>query len=633
MIDLDEANISVPQLNTYSGINDSIITRFYLNGEALHEARWPNAGQPAEDYFTVALPEKTEGYNEKGQKVALSFTDNKNRSSEWDSEKLNEASIIGGVSYLWGQECLRIDRIDTAKKIVYTSSPGNYGQNTSASASDPSRYIYFSNIFEEIDQPGESFIDRENNILYFCGIGDMSAPKLELADLGGTGDYYTEATGLLQFSGASHITFSGIDIRNNCKSMIKIDSSSDSITIKDAVLSGGARKPVMTIDGSKHRIENCEFYDFVGSAISLSGGDRATLTSSGTVITNNKIHGNVVCTNAVDVSGVGHVISHNEIYDIGKAAINFKNTNNILVEYNKIHDCHLIGDDGSALYWGRNISELGNVVRYNYFENIDSGIGANPLNAIFIDDGGAGPEIYGNIFNNACTSASGAIRTNGGNNLNVHDNIIMNSESAGAMSGWENSSIGLSNKKIQPANVWMYHNGFRNGLNIKDVGNNTEFGFGSDSRNSSAKELMFSDIWINSYAGTTWASLFDYYTKENYNACKVYYDAAIADKTASAINELKTWVEDNLPQIITNNWENNVYINVDEHTVSRNANGAVVGTNLDLGSEILSTGNPVFKNYGTDYTLTDEALTEIRKIIPDFEAPDYNNMGIIGVSE
>ncbi len=654
MIDLGVQGISIPEVNIYSSrYGHRPVTRFYLNGEPLYEARWPNASNSASEYFTIANTGSAEdGYNGANQPVKLTFTDDEGRAAKWGL-KSGESFIIGGVSYLWSQEALRIDaeRFDGANKIVYTSDNNYYSQNTSASSSDMRRYIYFSNIFEEIDTEGESYIDRDKKILYFYHEGELNAPTLEIANratpYSDTQPYNLQ--NILRFEGASNITFSGIDFKYSSDSMIKIDSKSESITIKDAVLSGGGRKTVMEIDGSNHKIQNCEFSDFVATAIQLNGGDRASLTSSGTVLTNNKIHGNIIAANGLEVTGVGHTLSHNEIYDIGKAGIYFKNTNNCIFEYNKVHNCQRIGDDGGALYWGRNISELGNIVRYNYFADMAEStypdgkkFGANPNNAIFIDDGGAGPEIYGNIFNNAGWSNSGPVRTNGGNNVNVHDNIIVNSDTVGSMRGWDNSSLDLDIAK-QPAVSWLSHNCFSDALG---GANNSEYPFLLRDKDTNeitgdgiTKTLMLSQRWKDYYTSdetmSNWANLFDYYTKEKHDACRALYDKAIElsksdnalDKYWNyprAVDALKTWVEENLPRIVTNNWKNNVYINVTNTNVNgTSANGAEDSNNLNLGSN-----TSVFVDYnGSNYNLTDDALAEIRKTIPDFQAPDYSSMG------
>ena len=42
--------------------------------------------------------------------------------------------------------------------------------------------VVMMNMLEEIDMPGEYYIDSEKGVMYFCGIGDMNNPVLSVAD-------------------------------------------------------------------------------------------------------------------------------------------------------------------------------------------------------------------------------------------------------------------------------------------------------------------------------------------------------------------------------------------------------------------------------------------------------------------
>jgi hypothetical protein len=96
----------------------------------------------------------------------------------------------------------------------------------------------------------------------------------------------------------------------------------------------------------------------------------------------------------IDVSGVGNRISHCEIYNAPSMAILMKG-NDHLFEYNEIHHvCREVHDQG-ALYYGRDPSERGHVVRYNFFHHLNS---IHTTSAVYHDDGACGMEVYGNIF-------------------------------------------------------------------------------------------------------------------------------------------------------------------------------------------------------------------------------------------
>jgi hypothetical protein len=56
--------------------------------------------------------------------------------------------------------------------------------------------------------------------------------------------------------------------------------------------------------------------------------------------------------------------------------------------------CQEVHDQG-ALYYGRDPSERGHVVRYNFFHHLNS---MHATSAVYHDDGACGMEVYGNIF-------------------------------------------------------------------------------------------------------------------------------------------------------------------------------------------------------------------------------------------
>ena len=78
-------------------------------------------------------------------------------------------------------------------------------------------------------------------------------------------------------------------------------------------------------------------------------------------------------------------------------------------------------DDQGAFYMGRNPSEFGNIIRYNYFNNI--GHFGNTI-AVYLDDGACGTQVYGNVFYKAGTMT---IDVGGGSYNEVRDNIFIES--------------------------------------------------------------------------------------------------------------------------------------------------------------------------------------------------------------
>ena len=113
--------------------------------------------------------------------------------------------------------------------------------------------------------------------------------------------------------------------------------------------------------------------------------------------------------------GVGNRVSHCFISNAPHQGI-FVEGNNHIIEFNEISFLALETGDVGAIYSGRDWSYRGNVVRYNYFHDLN-GPGRLGAVGVYMDDLASGFKVFGNIFYN-CDKA---VQIGGG-----RDNIIVN---------------------------------------------------------------------------------------------------------------------------------------------------------------------------------------------------------------
>src|SRR6185369_4601553 len=109
---------------------------------------------------------------------------------------------------------------------------------------------------------------------------------------------------------------------------------------------------------------------------------------------------------AVMAFGVGQHVAHNLIHDAPHSGV-IIHGNDHLIEYNDMHHLCLETNDCGAFYIGRDWSERGNVVRYNYFHDLGK---ADVVQSIYLDDWTSGMLIYGNI----CYKGGRGIMVGGG---------------------------------------------------------------------------------------------------------------------------------------------------------------------------------------------------------------------------
>jgi hypothetical protein len=170
-------------------------------------------------------------------------------------------------------------------------------------------------------------------------------------------------------------------------------------------------------------VEGCELRELALGGITLRGGDRQTLTSAHHFALNNHIHhfSQWIRTGqyAIILEGVGNRAAHNEIHDAPFEALTLRG-NDHLIEYNNIYRVTQETGDAGAFHTGRNWTWQGNVIRYNYFHDLQ-GPGLHGVMGVYLDDWACGFTVVGNIF----YRAGRATLIGGGRNNVVENNIYI----------------------------------------------------------------------------------------------------------------------------------------------------------------------------------------------------------------
>ncbi|MGN1408939.1 MAG: right-handed parallel beta-helix repeat-containing protein, partial [Eubacteriales bacterium] len=268
---------------------------------------------------------------------------------------------------------------------------------------------YFYNVLEELDSPGEYYLDRDSGVLYIYPHGKDSVFDISI-----------ETSPLISLSGAEHMTLSGFTLTCTRETAVTVrgnDNRIDGLLIKNVANHG------ITAEGLRNTVENCEITRTGRGGIYLSGGDRTSLTPGENRAVNNFIHdfSEVYQTyqSGVNLSGVGNICAHNEISGSPHMAIGYSG-NEHLIEYNSIHDVVLHSSDAGAIYSGFDWAAHGTVIRYNLLRDI--GAGDFFPDGIYWDDGLSGQTAYGNILINV---RKYAFLIGGGRDNVVRDNIII----------------------------------------------------------------------------------------------------------------------------------------------------------------------------------------------------------------
>lgn len=454
----------------------------FIDGKAGNVARWPNPGEKSIKIGKI---------HDKGSVPRKGDFSNRGALFEWNTErpkrwgKAKDVYISGLFCFGYADDTIKLAEIDSQKKTFKTAGPHLYGFNNKR----PWNSWYAINLLEEIDLPGEYFVDRSVGKLYFYPTKRVSKIKsLQLSVMDEP---------LVAMEGASFVTFEGVTFENTRGIGVYIERG-EGCLIKDctmrnigevAVCIGKGVEPAKKLShdmtgpaasrqigslyghmyndtlynrqgGKNHGVENCHIYDIGAGAIVMGGGDRKTLTPAGNFVRNCRIHDfnrlERTYKTAINIDGVGNMIQHCLIYDAPGTAI-LLHGNDHVIEYNEMHHVMMDGDDQGAYYLGRDPSEFNNVVRYNYFHDIGLSPTTHRTWTVYYDDGSCGNIAYGNVFYKA--GKGGAFLIGGGSYNKVYNNIFIDCGLAididNRNAGWAKNSVakgGVFDKRLKAVN-------------------------------------------------------------------------------------------------------------------------------------------------------------------------------------
>ena len=365
----------------------------FVDGVAQTLARWPNAGE-----WSVM---RSGGTNRFGVSVEPE------RLRRWAAAE--ELWVHGYWTYDWADTYERVASVDVAAATLATVPPhGAYGYKEG-------KRFYALNLIEELDAPGEYWIDRVGGrlVAWLPDKGETVVSRL--------------TTPLVTVTGATNVAIERLTLACSRGEGIRVAGGAN-VRIAGCTVRGLGTSGISVEGGRNHRVLSCDLYDLGESGVSVSGGDRRTLEPAGHVVENCDIHHiSRLCRTyrpAVGLQGVGNVARRNHLHDGPHNAI-LMGGNDHLVEGNEIDRvCTQTGDAG-AVYMGRNLTMRGTVIRGNHFHDIGPTITAKDgfvdVMAVYLDDCFCGTTIVSNVFERA----GRAMMIGGGRDNVVANNLFL----------------------------------------------------------------------------------------------------------------------------------------------------------------------------------------------------------------
>ncbi len=403
----------------------------FCNGQPMSLTRWPAKG-----FVKIVDVEENEPVDvrgTKGDKVGR-FVYEDEKQGRWQGEP--DAWLHGYWFWDWSEGRQAIASIDPNEKIIELKSPHHgYGYRKG-------QWYYAFNLLSELDKPGEWVFDHPGGKLYFwppesTDPGKTNPDRITLS--------ITE--NLIKVIGVAHLRFENLNFERTRGTALFIENS-ENIVVDSCTFRQIGTICVAMRGGNSNSVENCHLHELSNSGISLSGGDRKTLTRGNHRAINNRIHDygrwkRMYC-QAISLSGVGQRVAHNLIYDSPHIGISLSG-NEHLIELNEIHHVCKESNDAGAIYTGRDWTMRGTIIRHNYLHHLQ-GLEKRGCEGIYLDDMASGMLLHGNVFFDVYR----AFQIGGGRDVIVENNLIIDCKmgvyvDARAL-GWAKPSLDKSMK-------------------------------------------------------------------------------------------------------------------------------------------------------------------------------------------
>jgi hypothetical protein len=398
------------------GATPAPLLEVFFNGKAMQLARWPNRGFVKTGKVVDPGPAGSGG--------GAVFTYEGDRPARW--QQARDAWLFGYWHYLWADGSLPLASIDASARQMKTAQPYTYGGGVL-----PDMPYYVFNLLEEIDTPGEWYLDRGNGLLYFWPPEDPAQAAVEMSVLSGP---------LVEMDGVSHVVLEGLILELGRASGLTISGGTRCL-VAGCVLRKLGGDGVVIEGGQGHALVGCDLHELGRGGARINGCDRRTLSPGGHVMENCHVHdfsrADRTYTPAVWMEGVGNRVAHNLFHDSPCSAIRLEGNDHV-IEFNDIHRVLLETDDQGGLDMHFNPSYRGNVLRYNFWHDIGSGGVPCGQAGVRLDDAISGVLIYGNVFHRCSHGLFGGVQIHGGKDNIVDNNLFVECPWAVSFSLWSN---------------------------------------------------------------------------------------------------------------------------------------------------------------------------------------------------
>ncbi|MEI7898675.1 MAG: right-handed parallel beta-helix repeat-containing protein [bacterium] len=388
------------------GINNQTVRELYQDGRPLQVARWPNDG-------SMKIGEVLDATN-------LVFACKTDRLARWTGA--TDLLANGYWVHLWAGCTVPVAAVDPAAGTIRLKEKPGYGITRA-------RPFYVLNLLEEIDQPGEWYLDRASGRLY---VWPMTHPWFSELVLSRWDKPFIAA------SKVQEIVFQGLTFEYGQQNGLVLDACVNT-TVAGCVLRRLGGTALTALQGANLRIYGNLLQTLGHTGMRVGGGNRKNLTSGQIVIENNDVENFGRCSRtynpAVLLEGCGARVAHNHFHHAPSSAMRIEG-NDHLIEFNQVdHVVQESDDQGGIDMWG-NPSYRGVVIRHNRWQDIGGGAAPCGQAGIRLDDAISGIVVYGNFFERTSNGNFGGVQIHGGQKNIIDNNVFVGCRYGVSFSPW-----------------------------------------------------------------------------------------------------------------------------------------------------------------------------------------------------
>lgn len=466
----------------------------YANDKAFELAKWPNEGslkvgkvldsgaKPYDELHGGTFQDPAlinSNYVTRGGTFGFDY----DRADRW--AKASNIWLQGVFSRGFAHDNLKVKKLDLDQRTITTEQPHMFGIEPwlNVNPMTKSRHYVVYNLLEELDQPGEYFIDKQAGRLYLIPF-EGETPESISVTIFEKPFIAIENTANLRIEGLTLEYGRGLGIYMENSENVVLDQ----LTVRGfgtlgimmgQGVEGGPEGPVHEFTGtpvSRHVgnikahhyenstwnrkagrnciIQNSTIYNTGQGGVIIDGGSRIDLSGGNNRIENCELFQNSNLRKsyspAVSVYGVGNAVENCRIHHQPHNAITIFGNDHV-IGFNEI-DHILQGEfeDMGAFYMGRNPSEMGNKIICNYFHDINADENRR-VTGVYFDDGSGGSVVASNLFYKVGSPKFGAILFHFGQRNTVENNVFIDCPAAAKFavntSRWENRRVSTLWKK------------------------------------------------------------------------------------------------------------------------------------------------------------------------------------------